>query len=64
MNDAPVKVLLVDDDEDDFFITRRLLRDAGDARYQLEWVSSVDTARRVIGENRHDVYLLDYLLGS
>ncbi len=61
---TPIKVLLVDDDEDDFVITRRLLRDGGATLFDLEWVSSVETARRLISESRHDVYLLDYALGS
>ncbi len=59
-----IKVLLVDDDEDDFIITRRLLRDGGPGRFALEWVSTIEAARRVIAERRHDVYLLDYALGS
>ncbi len=60
---APIKVLLVDDDEDDFLITQRLLREGGTARFDLEWVSSPDTARKLIAEARHDVLLLDYALG-
>lgn len=60
----PIRILLVDDDEDDFVITRRLLKDGGTGRFTLEWVSTVDSARRVIAERRHDVYLLDYVLGS
>lgn len=61
---TPIKVLLVDDDEDDFIITRRLLRDAGATQFDLDWVSCIDTARAIIAESRHDVYLLDYALGS
>lgn len=63
-HEAPIRILLVDDDEDDFVITRRLLKDGGAGRFTLEWVSSVDSARRVIAECRHDIYLLDYALGA
>lgn len=64
MIDGAIRVLLVDDDEDDFVITRRLLKDGGAGRFSLDWASSVETARRVIAERHHDVYLLDYALGS
>lgn len=61
---APIKVLLVDDDEDDFIITRRLLRDGGATRFELDWANTIETARSLIADGRHDVYLLDYALGS
>ncbi len=63
MSDAPVKVLLVDDDEDDYIITRDLiLRVAG--RYRLDWVNSFQAALDAIQRREHDIYLFDYRLGE
>src|SRR5262245_20802419 len=62
--DRPLRILLVDDDRDDFLITRDYLRDIPGFRFELDWVPDYDTARRVIAEGRHDVYLLDYHLGA
>ena len=63
MSDAPVKVLLVDDDEDDYIITRDLiLRMAG--RYRLDWVNNFQAALEAIQRREHDLYLLDYRLGE
>jgi len=63
MSEAPVKVLLVDDDEDDYIITRDLiLRIAG--RYRLEWVNNFQAALDAIQRREHDIYLLDYRLGE
>ena len=63
MSDAPVKVLLVDDDEDDYIITRDLiLRIAG--RYHLDWVNNFPAALDAIQRREHDIYLLDYCLGE
>jgi PAS domain S-box-containing protein len=63
MPDAPVKVLLVDDDEDDYIITRDLiLRNAG--RYRLDWVNNYNGALEAIQKREHDIYLLDYRLGE
>jgi two-component system, cell cycle sensor histidine kinase and response regulator CckA len=59
-----IKVLLVDDDEDSFVITQDLLADIPGSAYRLEWVSTFEAAVERIGRAEHDVYLLDYNLGS
>jgi signal transduction histidine kinase len=64
MADRAVKVLMVDDDEDDFVIVRDLLRDAGDGRYDLKWVSSYEAGVRGACEGTADVVLVDYRLGA
>ncbi len=63
MSDAPVKVLLVDDDEDDYIITRELIsRISG--RYRLDWVNNFHAGLDAVRRREHDVYLLDYRLGE
>src|SRR5580698_5601060 len=64
MNETPVKVLLVDDDEDDFVITRALISEIGGQRYQLDWVSNYADALAAIQRREHDICLLDYRLGE
>jgi signal transduction histidine kinase/HPt (histidine-containing phosphotransfer) domain-containing protein len=64
MAEYPIRVLLVDDDEDDYIITRDLLAEIGTKRFDLEWVTTYDAALEAIGRGEHDVYLLDYHLGS
>ena len=64
MEDRPVRVLLVDDDEDDYVITQDLLSEIGDGRFDLEWVASYEDAREMLECHRHDVYLVDYHLGQ
>ena len=64
MNDTLVRVLIVDDDEDDYVITRDLLADVEGQEYELQWVSSYEGALKWIALNRHDVYFLDYRLGE
>ena len=58
-----VRMLLVDDDEDDYFITRQLLSDIDGPRFELGWEASYDLALAAMRENRHEVYLVDYHLG-
>ncbi len=64
MNNSPIKVLLVDDDEDDYILTRDWFDEFQVTGSELEWVSSYAKAREAIAQNRHDIYLVDYRLGE
>ncbi len=64
MDDHLVKVLLVDDDEDDYILTRDLLSESKGTQFELEWVATYEAALALMSQNRHDVYLLDYRLGE
>jgi diguanylate cyclase (GGDEF)-like protein/PAS domain S-box-containing protein len=63
-NPDTVRVLLVEDDEDDFLITRDMLAREDRVRFSLDWCSDYREALRAIAEQRHDVYLIDYRLGA
>lgn len=63
MNDT-LNVLLVDDSEDDYIITRDLFSETQDSKVSLEWVTSYDTALERIKQRCHDVYIFDYSLGE
>jgi diguanylate cyclase (GGDEF)-like protein/PAS domain S-box-containing protein len=58
-----VRILLVDDDEDDYVVTRALLADSRRTTFTLEWVSTFDEAVEAIAAGAHDLYLIDYRLG-
>jgi signal transduction histidine kinase len=58
----PIRVLLVDDDEDYFVLTRALFSDIQDQSYELDWVTSYDTALAALQSAPYDVCLLDYQL--
>jgi diguanylate cyclase (GGDEF)-like protein/PAS domain S-box-containing protein len=60
----PIAVLLVEDDEDDYVITRDMLAQQERARFVLDWCSTYEDALNMIREGRHDVYLIDYRLGD
>lgn len=60
----PIRVLLVDDDEDDYVLTRGLLAEIGAGRFALEWANTFDTGLAAMGRHDHQVYLLDYRLGE
>jgi signal transduction histidine kinase len=58
----PIRVLLVDDDEDEYIITRRIISEIIGRKHLLDWAATYDDGMRVIRENRHDLYLIDYRL--
>jgi signal transduction histidine kinase/FixJ family two-component response regulator len=64
MEKRPLHILLVDDDEDDYIITRDLLFDIKGQSYQLDWRASYEEAVAAINQRQHDVYLVDYRLGA
>lgn len=61
---VPIAVLLVEDDEDDAFITRDLLSRQNRVQFRVDWRPDYDSALLSIREERHDVYLIDYRLGA
>jgi diguanylate cyclase (GGDEF)-like protein/PAS domain S-box-containing protein len=64
MEFSPVKVLLVDDDEDEFVVTRDLLSDINRKVWTLDWVSRYDEALARVLSGGYDVCLIDYWLGA
>lgn len=64
MEGMPMKILLVDDDEEEFLILQKEMDEVENLRVELEWVGDYHRAIEIIRKNRHDVYLVDYCLGA
>ncbi|MEA5476151.1 ATP-binding protein [Pseudanabaena galeata UHCC 0370] len=58
------RVLLVDDDEDDYIVARDFLSEAELLDFKLTWVDNYDDGLAEISKNCHDVYLFDFRLGK
>ncbi len=58
-----ISVLLIDDDEDEFVITRDLLAELGEG-YRLSWSNNFDRGMRELLRGACSVCLLDYHLGA
>jgi PAS domain S-box-containing protein len=64
MNNKVIKVLLVDDDEDDYFLTREYFQELVNWKFDIKWCSTFRDAKQHIKDNKYDLYLFDYLLGE
>ena len=59
-----IKVLLIEDDEDDYILTRELLTEVKAGKYTLDWASSYEEGLIVAKRREHHVCLVDYRLGE
>ena len=57
-----IRVLLIEDDEDDYVFTRDLLAEIGGDRFDLEWAPTYERGLARVLEDRFDVCLLDFRL--
>ena len=62
--EARLRVLLIDDDEDDRVLTAERLSEIPGNPYQLDWISRYEEGLEAICQGTHDVYLLDFRLGA
>lgn len=60
----PVRILIVDDDEDDFSIIKDYISGITGHRFIVEWCGFYKEAMKKICEGAYDLYFVDYLLGA
>jgi signal transduction histidine kinase len=64
VKERKIRVLLIEDDEDDYTLIRDLLSEIPHVGYSVEWASSYEQGLKAIETPAHDVCLLDYRLGE
>jgi PAS domain S-box-containing protein len=67
MNDlesaAIVKLLVIDDDEEDYQLLREVMADCDGVRFRSTWIHDFETAKAALVSGGFDVALIDYKLG-
>lgn len=56
-------ILLVDDDEEEYILTRSLMAKLNGRKVHLEWASTYEQGRALLQSNQYDAVLVDYDLG-
>ncbi len=64
MDTGKIKVVLVEDDEDDYILTRELLNEIDSGQYPLEWAPTYEEGLDAMRRDEADIYLVDYRLGA
>ena len=59
-----IKILLIEDDEDDYILTRSVLEDSRPLKYNLTWLTDYEAGLAAVQRLEHDICLLDYRLGA
>lgn len=64
VDDLAIRILIVDDDEDDFFITSEYIKNIRSNNFEIEWCFKYSDALENISNKKFDLYLIDYHLGA
>lgn len=64
MTNQCIRVLLIEDDEDDFLLVRDILSEVASTTYRLDWAPGYEALTRSSPRDKYDVYLVDYHLGG
>ena len=63
-NRQSVRILIIDDDEDDFFITSEYLRQIEEYNLKIDWCYKFSDAVQHLQKQSYDMYFVDYRLGA
>jgi PAS domain S-box-containing protein len=58
----PLRILIVEDDEDDYFIISNYVHDIPGQNFQTEWCSEYQEALKAMKTSGHSLYFIDYYL--
>ena len=56
--------IIIDDDEDDFFITSEYIKKISDGQFKIDWCYKYNDAVKHIRNKDYNLYFIDYYLGA
>lgn len=60
----PVRILIIDDDEDDFILTSGFINSIEDKTFDIQWCYNYKTALEHLASKKFQLYFVDYRLGA
>ncbi len=64
MSSSLIRVLLIEDDEDDVFILKDYLSEIETYHFEVSWEPNLAKVREKMLSGNYDIFMIDYLLGS
>lgn len=64
MDQLKTRILIIDDDEDDFFIISDYIKEIDGNHFETEWCGDYSAALQKIQSGSYDIYFVDYRLGN
>jgi PAS domain S-box-containing protein len=61
---TPIKVLIIDDDEEDFLLTSQYIKKIRGKEFIIDWCYRYKEGLDAIAEAKYDIYFIDYYLGA
>jgi PAS domain S-box-containing protein len=61
---SPTRILIIEDDQDDFLIIEACIKDIPEKEFRIDWCYDYNDALQRISCSSYDVYFVDYLLGE
>jgi PAS domain S-box-containing protein len=61
---SPTRILIIEDDQDDFLIIEACIMDIPEKEFRIDWCYDYNEALQRIAHVGYDVYFVDYLLGE
>ena len=58
------RILIIDDDEDDFLLTSDYIRRINDKKFHIDWCYKYQEALETLDQHLYDLYFVDYYLGA
>ena len=58
------RIMIIDDDEDDFFITSEYIKKINDGKFLIDWCYRYDEALEHMKKHEYDLYFVDYYMGA
>ncbi len=63
MMNTPIRLLIVDDDEDDFYLTSEYINEIPNRQFDITWASSFSQGMEQLEKAKFDLCFFDFLLG-
>ena len=60
----PVRVLIIDDDQDDFFITSEFIKKIKGPVWEIDWCFNYEEALKQICSGHYNIFFVDYRMGA